>query len=172
MLLVNILLVLRILSQIIYPEITFLSLSPPTHRPDQLTPLPQSLQRIVAVFGPDWTSELFTQLFDSITCTVKLPLPENSTTCGIKCYLQFCNLINHLPLPISEQTFLFTTHFALQHLSSSTILTYLAVDRNFHLLTNHLTAYTTYLTPRDQQVLCGIKRYESESSPHRNCQLP
>ena len=93
-------------------------------------------------------------------------------TCGIQRYLQFCNLINHPPLHTSEQTLLlFTSYLALQHLSSSTIQTYLVAVHHLHLSTNHLTEYNTQFTPSVQQVLCGIKQQQASVSPPP-CRLP
>ena len=84
----------------------------------------------------------------------------------IQRYLQFCNLINHPPLSTTEQTLLlFTIHLAQQHLSTSTIQTYLSAVHYLHLSTNHLTAYTTQLTPRGQQALHGIKRHQAGAPP-------
>lgn len=83
-------------------------------------------------------------------------------TTGIQRYLQFCSLVNHQSVPTSEHTLLlFATYLAQQQLSLSTIQTYFAAIRHLHLASNHLTVYSTQLTPRVQQVLQGIKRYQA-----------
>ena len=119
--------------------------------------------------GHSWSRLDISALYKAVQFYYKHSLAPSTRelyTYGIQRYLQFCNLINHPPLPTSEQTLLlFTTHLALQHLSTSTIQTYLSAVRYLHLSTNHLTAYTTQLTPRVQQVLRGIKRHQAGASP-------
>ena len=163
---VNILKVLRMLSQITYLTITFhLFLLLPTGLINSHTTPTSHAEDC----GHSWSRLDISALYKAVQFYYKHSLALSTRelyTYGILPYLQFCNLINQPPLPTSEQTLLlFTTHLALQHLTTSTIQTCFSVVHYLHLSSNHLMAYTTQLTPRVQQVLHGIKRHQA--SPHR-----
>ena len=142
---VNVLKVLRMLSQITYLTITFHIFSPPAHRPHQLFSHHsyQSSWRL-------WPFVVQTGHQCSVRFCYRHSLASSTRELyiyWIQRYLQFCNLINHPPLPISEQILLlFTTHLALQHLSTSIIQTYLSAVHYLHLSTNHLKVCIRHLT--------------------------
>ena len=166
-LLVNILQVLKMLSQVTYLSITFhfFLLMPTGFIDSHITPTSPAEDR-----GHSWSRWVINALYFYYKHSLA-PSTREHYTYGIQCYLQFYNLINHPPLPTSEQTLqLFTTHLALQHLSTSTIQTCLSIVCYLHLSTNQLTAYTTQLTSRVQQVLRSIKLHQAGA--HRDYQLP
>ena len=79
-------------------------------------------------------------------------------------YYSFCQQLNCLPLPSTEQ--LFVAHLANEGLAHSTIKVYLSALRNLHITTRYHQNFTNQLTPRVEQVLQGIKWTQTcQSSP-------
>lgn len=90
------------------------------------------------------------------------PSTKKSYLAGQKRYFSFCNSINALPIPTTEDILLtFVSYLAQDGISHATIKVYLSAIRSLHISKGLHEVYSAQLTPRVEQVLKGIKKEDA-----------
>ena len=134
-------------------------------------PIPLSLQTLLTIPGPDWTSSSFKQLFN-ITITSLAPATHKLYLCGQQRYMSFCQQFHLSPLPTTENTILlFIASLAQSKLAHTTIKAYLSAVRSLHIQSGLLHKFSSQLSPRVEMILRGIKKEQCEGQSPR-IQLP
>ena len=89
---------------------------------------------------------------------------------GQQRYTQFCKQVNRTGIPTSESTLLlFAAHLTRSGLAHTSIKVYFLAIGNLHTAHSHHETYQQAVTPRLEQVLCGIKKEQCSTHSARVC---